>query len=177
MKYKDFNLFGVMGSPSKRKTSHGSVKDYSSLGGYSGALTDYFNKVNKTWPQYKNLIQKENFNSNDIDDALNTGASFPTSAERSSGKYAYNADLDVNGKNHYGTALFKQMDDVKKRLLKSIDYQIEQNTNKIRKIDAILSSKGVLSEQGRSDLTMQKETLTDQNTKLTTVKTDLNAVK
>jgi hypothetical protein len=166
-----------MGSPSKRKTSHGIVKDYSNSGGYSGALTDYFNKIDKTWPDYKGVIAKENFTSADIDEALNTGSSYPTDVERMKGNYAYNADLDAEGKNHYGTALFKQMDVVKTRLIKSIDYQIEQNNNQIKQINSNLSKVGILTEPGRADLTKQKETLTNQNAKLTTVKTEINAVK
>ncbi len=177
IKYGDFNLFGVMGSPSKRKTSHGSVKDYSNAGGYTGALTDYFNKIDKTWPDFKAVIAKKDFTSNDIDKALNTGSSYPTDAERMKGKYAYNADLDAAGNNNYGTALFKQMNVVKNRLIKSIDYQIEQNNSQIKQIDSNLATVVILTEKGRADLTTQKETLINQNAKLTTVKTEINAVQ
>jgi RHS repeat-associated protein len=174
---KDFNLFGMMGMPSKRKTSHGNVKDYSNAGGYKGAINDYFAKIDKTWPDFKDVIKKEVFTSKDVDAAFNTGDSYPTDAERMKGNYAYNADLDKNGKNDYGTVLFKQMENVKTRLIKSIDYQIEQNNIQIKLIDGKLAATGVVSEEGKAAMTAQKKSLTAQNTKLNAVKTEINTIK
>jgi RHS repeat-associated protein len=174
---KDFNLFGMMGFPSKRSTSHGHVKDYSKAGGYEAAINDYFAKIDKTWPGFKDVINKDNFTSKDVDAALHTGDSYPTDAERMKGKYAYNADLDKEGNNNYGTALFKQMENVKGRILKSIDYQMEQNNMKIKEIDASLATTGILTDEGKAAITAQKTALTDQNTKLNAVKTEISEVK
>jgi hypothetical protein len=176
LKYGDFNLFGVMGTPSKRKTSHGNVKDYSNLGEYKGAVLDFFEKIERTWPNYKDLIKKNNFSSTDVDSALNTGDYFPTDSERLNGKYAYNADLDADGKNKYGKMLIKQMSYVKNRLIESIDYQITQNNIQIDMIDYTLSTIGVLSNNGKSELIKQRQTLINYNYRLTLVRIQINEV-
>lgn len=51
------------------------------------------------------LIKKEEFTSQDIDNAFNTGTDYPTDAERNKGKYAYNSDMAEDGKNYYGAHL------------------------------------------------------------------------
>ncbi len=130
LEHKDYNLFGVMGKPSKRSTSHGSVKDYSNLGGYDGALTDYFAKIEKTWPSFSEVISKDSFTANDIDKAFNTGSYYPTDKERFNGKYAYNADM-VNGKNNYGAKLMKQLAYTRTRFKNSLTYQIEANNKEL----------------------------------------------
>jgi RHS repeat-associated protein len=176
IKYKDFNLFGVMGKPSKRSTSHGSVKDYSNSGGYKGALKDYFAKIDKTWPGFKGVLEKDDISADDVDKALNTGKYIPTKAERNKGNYAYNFDMDAEGDNHYGESLLKQVATIKTRLIKSIDYQMKQNEDQIKSINSQLNSL-VITEEFKTQLTQKKEALTQSNTKLATIKQEVTDVK
>ena len=69
------------------------------------------------------------------------------------------------------------MENVKTRLIKSIDYQIEQNNIQIKLIDGKLAATGVVSEEGKAAMTAQKKSLTAQNTKLNAVKTEINTIK
>jgi RHS repeat-associated protein len=131
MKYNDYNLFGVMGTPSKRSTSHGSVKDYSNSGGYDGAISDYFSRTSERWSGWADVLAQNDFTSDDIDKALNTGDYFPTREERFKGKYAYNGDKGTDGKNNYGKALMKQFNFTKKMFMNSLKYQVDENNKTI----------------------------------------------
>ena len=127
MRYNDYNLFGVMGTPSKRSTTHGPVKDYSNLGGYEAAINDYFKKAKSRWPKWTDVLSQNDFTSEDIDKALNTGSYYPSKEDRQNGKYAYCGDLDENGESHYGESLIKQFSSTKKRFKDSLIYQINAN--------------------------------------------------
>ncbi|MFD1602888.1 hypothetical protein ACFSJW_24670 [Flavobacterium artemisiae] len=135
LKYKDYNLFGVMGTPSKRKTTHGSVKDYSNLGGYKAAISDYFSKIEKNWPYFSTVISLQTITADDIDKGFNTGKYYPTKKENHAGKYTYNSDMGKDGKNHYGEHLLKQIGDFKKRFIPSLEYQIKQNKKIIGEVN------------------------------------------
>ena len=115
----DCNLFGIMaehGEPSKRRTSHGAVKDYSNLGGYEAAMNDYFYKTKKKWPLWSDVLSQSDFTPEDIDKALNTGSYYHSKEDRQNGKYAYCGNLEENGKSHYGESLIKQFSSTKKDL-------------------------------------------------------------
>ena len=127
MRYNDYNLFGVMGTPSKRSTTHGPVKDYSNLGGYEAAINDYFKKAKSRWPKWTAVLSQNDFTAEDIDKALNTGSYYPSKEDRQNGKYAYCGDLDENGESHYGESLIKQFSSTKKRFKDSLIYQINAN--------------------------------------------------
>ena len=127
MRYNDYNLFGVMGTPSKRSTTHGPVKDYSNLGGYEAAINDYFKKAKSRWPKWTDVLSQNDFTSEDIDKALNTGSYYPSKEDRQNGKYAYCGDLGENGESHYGESLIKQFSSTKKRFKDSLIYQINAN--------------------------------------------------
>jgi flagellum-specific peptidoglycan hydrolase FlgJ len=176
IKYKDYNLFGVMGYPSKRKTSHGSVKDYSGAGGYSAALTDYFNKIDKTWPDFKDVIKADTIESVDIDSALHTGSYFPTDAERMKGKYAYNADMDKSGKNNYGSYLLKQMATVKERLLISLNYEIEKNNKRVAQINSTLASSVIVEGKHKEEMKQEKETIVIELSRLANLKKEIDEI-
>lgn len=167
LEHKDYNLFGVMGKPSKRSTSHGSVKDYSNLGGYDGALTDYFAKIEKTWPSFSEVISKDSFTADDIDKAFNTGSYYPTDKERFNGKYAYNADM-VNGKNNYGAKLMKQLAYTRTRFKNSLTYQIEANN---KELDFLATD----PMPYRTDyIITRREELEKENAKLNTIINEIN---
>lgn len=162
LEHKDYNLFGVMGKPSKRNTSHGSVKDYSNLGGYEGALTDYFAKIEKIWPGFSDVITKDNFVADDIDKAFNTGNYYPTDKERFNGKYAYNADM-VDGKNRYGSKLMKQLAYTREWFKNSLTYQMEANNKELE----FLATDPI---PYRTDyINTRREELQNQNTKLKSI--------
>lgn len=169
LKNGDYNLFGVMGKPSKRSTSHGSVKDYSNLGGYKAALTDYFNKIEKNWSHFSSIIAKNTLTADDIDKAFNTGAYYPTDKERHSGKYAYNADKDKSGKNHYGEHLLNQLGYIKKRFRNSLDFQIKSNKNRIIQINNLLLYCLLYTNSGKKNLEQEKTVIIKQNEKFTSI--------
>ena len=128
----DYNLFGIMGKPSKRPTSHGSVKDYSNLGGYEASINDYFNRTDQNWPKWKKVLAQDHFTSDDIDRAFNTGSYFPSEDDQKNGIYAYCGNRDANGKSNYGEDLMKQFVSTKKRFIQSLEYQINKNEEMIR---------------------------------------------
>ena len=127
LKYKDYNLFGMMtlGTDFKRKTSHGNVKDYSNSGGFKASMDDYFAKIDSHKWSGTALIAKIEITFSDIDKAFNTGEYYPTNKQRHDGAYAYNADMDSQNKNHYGEYVYKQMKSVKKRLLEALSFKID----------------------------------------------------
>ncbi len=140
MRYNDYNLFGVMGTPSKRSTTHGPVKDYSNLGGYEAAINDYFKKAKSRWPKWTDVLSQNDFTSEDIDKALNTGSYYPSKEDRQNGKYAYCGDLDENGESHYGESLIKQFSSTKKRFKDSLIYQIMRTKKLFNKAFLILTN-------------------------------------
>ncbi|OXB20371.1 hypothetical protein B0A80_19155 [Flavobacterium tructae] len=175
IKHGDYNLFGVMGKPFKRSTSHGTVKDYSNLGGYQAALTDYFNKIDKNWSHFSSIIKNDTITADDIDKAFNTGTYYPTAKERHGGKYAYNADMDSRGANHYGEHLLKQIGGVKKRFKNSLDFQIEANKERLKEINTILTGNSLLfTDPVKSTLEEEKRQLVIQNEKFNTVSNEIN---
>ncbi|OXG06469.1 mannosyl-glycoprotein endo-beta-N-acetylglucosaminidase [Flavobacterium araucananum] len=175
IKNDDYNLFGVMGKPSKRSTSHGTVKDYSTLGGYQAALTDYFNKIDKNWSYFSTIITKDTITADDIDKAFNTGKYYPTEKERHGGKYTYNADKDAAGKNHYGEHLLNQIGDFKKRFKKSLDYQIEVNKERLKEINTLLTNNSLLfTDPGKIKLEDEKRSLISQNEKFNSISNEIN---
>jgi hypothetical protein len=169
LKNGDYNLFGVMGKPSKRSTSHGSVKDYSNLGGYKAALTDYFSKIEKNWSYFSTIISKNTITADDIDKAFNTGTYYPTDKERHSGKYAYNADKDKSGKNHYGEYLLKQLRYIKIRFRNSLEFQIKSNKNRIIQINYLLLHSLIITNLGKMNLEKEKTLINIQNVKFTSI--------
>ena len=128
----DYNLFGIMGKPSKIPTQHGSLKDYSNIGGYEASINDYFNRTDDKWPTWKDVLAQDCFTSDDIDRALNTGSYFPSKDDQKNGIYAYCGDRDANGKSHYGEGLMEQFVSSKKRFIQSLEYQINKNEEMIR---------------------------------------------
>ena len=84
LKAGDYNLFGTMtlGNDFKRSTSHGRLKDFSQSGGFAGSLNYYFDKNEKRWPGFSDLIKKSDFDDDEIDRAFNTGTYFPTKEEQ-----------------------------------------------------------------------------------------------
>lgn len=175
LKNGDYNLFGVMGQPSKRSTSHGTVKDYSTLGGYQAALTDYFNKINKNWSHFSEIIAKDTITADDIDKAFNTGKYYPTAKERHGGKYAYNADMDSAGNNHYGEHLEKQIGSVKKRFKNSLDYQLEVNKERLKEINTVLTTNSLLfTDPVKTKLEEEKRVLINQNEKFNAISNEIN---
>lgn len=175
IKNDDYNLFGVMGKPSKRSTSHGSVKDYSGLGGYQAALTDYFNKINKNWSYFSTIIKQDSITADDIDKAFNTGKYYPTDKERHGGKYTYNADKDSAGNNHYGDHLLNQIGDFKKRFKKSLEYQIEVNKERLKEINGLLTNNSILfTDPGKIKLEDEKRSLISQNEKFNSISNEIN---
>jgi|GEM_PF-3359985 RHS repeat-associated protein len=173
----DYNLFGTMtaGNDYKRTTSQGKLKDFSNSGKYAGSLQYYFKRNETKWPNFMTLIKKDNFTSDDIDQAFNTGADYPTADQLMKGTYAYNSDMDAAGNNHYGTALFKQIATTKRRLIASLDYQIAANTKTIADINTKLAT-GKLSKEDTDKLTNEKNQLTSNNTRYTTVENDIKAM-
>lgn len=175
IKNDDYNLFGVMGKPSKRSTSHGSVKDYSGLGGYQAALTDYFNKINKNWSYFSTIIKQDTITADDIDKAFNTGKYYPTDKERHAGKYTYNADKDSAGNNHYGEHLLKQIGDFTKRFKKSLEYQIEINKERLKEINGLLTNNSILfTDPGKITLEDEKRSIISQNEKFNSISNEIN---
>lgn len=176
IKYGDYNLFGVMGYPSKRKTSHGSVKDFSKSGKYKGAISDYFDGIDRKWPDFIKVIKREDFSYKDVDEAFHTGDYYPTDEQRHNGIYAYNADKDANGKNNYGDFLVNQMmPGVDKRFMKSLNYKINENNSRISYINTwfILNDNNLLSNPLTNSqietLGLERIELIEQNIKMNNI--------
>src|SRR5690606_7473755 len=124
------------GNDFKRTTSHGRVKDYSNSGGYRGAISDFYNKISKTWPKYSELIKNSSFSSDDIDKALYTGKYREWKEQRNkTGHLSYNFDnVDEANKinnNKYGEHVYNQMKSIQQRFISSLDFQIGENEKKI----------------------------------------------
>lgn len=94
---------------------------------------DYFNRTDDKWPKWKDVLAQDYFTSDDIDRALNTGSYYPSTDDQKNGIYAYCGDLDINGESHYGKNLMEQFYSTKKRFIESLEYQINQNEEMIRK--------------------------------------------
>lgn len=203
IKHDDYNLFGQMtrGNDFKRKTSAGNVKDFSKVGGYTASMVYYFGHINAHKWSGLDLIQKEDFTAQDIDDAFNTGTDYPTAKERHDGKYAYNDDKDPDGKNHYGEKLYRQMKTTKTRMAAALEYKIEVNQDAIRLLEKSLEPKPVTapgaagvvpyrtqtsiivqnplasnSPSGAPENDQKKATLVRENTKLQSVLVAIRAV-
>lgn len=84
-------------------------------------------KQKSRWPKWTDVLFQNDFTSEDIDKALNTGSYYPSKEDRQNGKYAYCGDLDENGESHYGESLIKQFSSTKKRFKDSLIYQINAN--------------------------------------------------
>ncbi|WKL47790.1 hypothetical protein Q1W71_22935 [Flavobacterium pectinovorum] len=176
LKNKDYNLFGVMGTPSKRKTTHGSVKDYSNLGGYKAAITDYFNRIEKKWPYFSTVISQNTITADDIDKGLNTGKYYPTPEENFKGKYTYNSDMGKDKKNHYGEIILKQVGDFKKRFVRSLEYQIKQNKKIIGEVNhsAVSINPYINNGAGTTVFNFEMMTLFKQNETFTAILNEIN---
>jgi hypothetical protein len=176
LKHKDYNLFGVMGTPSKRKTTHGSVKDYSNLGGYKAAITDYFSRIEKRWPYFSTVISQNTITADDIDKGFNTGKYYPTKKENYKGKYTYNSDMGKDGKNHYGDHILKQVKDFKKRFVSSLEYQIKQNKKITGEVNhsTVSINPYVNNGAGTNVLSSEMMTLFKQNETFTSILNEIN---
>ncbi|SHN16273.1 RHS repeat domain-containing protein [Chitinophaga sp. CF418] len=180
IKRGDYNLFGVMtnGSDYKVRNIHGKIKDYSNNGKWQGSIDDYFEGKSRKWPASDELIKQPTFTADDVDKAFYTGKYFEFKKERNkTGHGTYNFDdIDEDTKtnnNKYGTKLIKQIGDFRKRFVASLDYQINNNNLKIKRIDALLNSY-VVTAEFKDQLKAEKETLTKQNEKFEAVKKDVN---
>ena len=189
IKYKDYNLFGVMtnGTDYKRTTSAGRVRDYSKKGGYKGSVTDFYDGVVRKWPKYKNLLEKESFTADDINQALYTGKYIEGDKERNkTGHLSYNADdivRDKNGNitkntNKYGSDLYGQMKSVKKRFVASLDYKISQNKSEINNLREQLSkNRTEMDVNTIKEVKNQIGSLKITNNKLERIKSEVSKVK
>lgn len=174
IKYGDYNLFGVMGYPSKRKTDHGSVKDYSESGKFKGAISDYFDGIDTKWPDFIEVIKREDLSYKDVDKAFHTGDYFPTDEQNYNGIYAYNGDTDANDKNNYGDFLVNQMiPGIDKRFMKSLNYQINENNSRISYINTWIIANDLVTEPLTDcqiyDLEMERKELIEQNIKMNNI--------
>ncbi len=185
IRYKDYNLFGIMtlGEDYKRTTSHGRVRDYSKKGGFAASVSDFYNNVSRKWEGYAVLLTKNSFTPDDIDKALYTGDYIEWEKERNkTGHFSYNWD-DVDeptktNNNEYGTRLFNQMKSVKKRFLNSLNYQIEKNNKRINEINDVISELNCHTECDnspyRKDLIDERSYLNNQNKDLNTIKDEVS---
>lgn len=179
LKRGDYNLFGVMtaGTDYKKTTSAGKIRDYSKKGGWEASITDYFEGKERKWPDVTELIKKEDFTADDIDQAFYTGAHFEKKEQRNkTGHNAYNAndiskDESVNN-NKYGQHLLKQINDFKKRFLASLEYQIKKNDEEI-KDSKILVNSIVVTNDAKEKLKAKMVSLQKQSTILEEVKNQI----
>jgi RHS repeat-associated protein len=183
----DYNLFGTMTcstcSDFKVKNDHGRIKDFSNAGGYEASIKDYFDKKLKKWTGIADLIKKEEFTADDVNKAFYTGKYIEDKKTRNkTGHGSYNfddvsADESVNN-NKYGEGLVSQMNFFKKRLIASIDYQIEKNQSEIKTLTKNKKPENnsipiLLSPQIKDFDDLRIETLQNENNRLIEVKKDI----
>lgn len=84
--------------------------------------------------------------------------------------------MDAMGKNNYGKNLYNQISSIKKRMVNSLNYQINKNNQRINVIDKELSS-GNLSENDMRSLRSEKSNLSQQNSRYSNVLSDISKVK
>ncbi len=178
----DYNLFGVSTNGNDYKARNGQIKikDYSNIGGYDASIKDYISKLSQKWKGISELIKKENFTSDDVNKAFYTGKYIEGQKERNkTGHYSFNFDDVILGKkgeiiennNEYGEVLLMQMNSVTKRLIKSIDYQVNSNNSSILNLNSQLGK--AKTKEERENINTQISTLSNQNNKLLNVKKDI----